>query len=85
MKQTYNDMWLHHTPTYDVEVRDDHNPLIITGIIKKEDLDPKLYVIDYGKHNGKTLVDIFDEDPQYIDFLRDTSTSLLLTQCINNL
>jgi predicted metal-dependent TIM-barrel fold hydrolase len=85
MNKTYNDMWLCHTDYLDVQVRDENMPLKVLSIIKKEDLDPKLYVIDHGKHEGKNLVDIYFEDPRYIDYLRDTSEDVLLKQCIKNI
>ena len=83
--KTYNTMWLAHDENNDIEVRDENMPLDTLYIIKPKDLDPKLYVIDYGKHKGMNLVQIYSEDPDYIDWLKQTSERLLLTQCLDNL
>jgi hypothetical protein len=77
-------MWLCHNDNLDVEVRDENMPLKIVKVIKKEDLDPKMYVVEYGKYSGLNLVQIYSEDPQYIDFLNDTG-DILCKQCIKNL
>ena len=81
----YNTMWLAHNDSLDVEVRDPEMPLDTLYIIKPKDLDPKLYVLDYGKCKGMNLVQIYSEDPDYIDWLKQTSERLLLTQCLDNL
>ena len=78
-------MWLCHTPDDDVEVRDENMPLKITHIIKKEDLDPKLYVMTYGKYEGHSLVEISEKDSAYIEWLKKNDSDLLLQQCIINL
>lgn len=83
--KTYNEMWYSHNKDLDIEVRDDDMPLKITHVIKKEDLDPKLYIVDYGKHQGKSLRLINEEDPAYIDWLRDNNDDMLMKQCIMNL
>jgi len=78
-------MWVCHNDNLDLEVRDEDMPLKILYTIKKEDLDPKMYVIDHGIYEGMNLVEIYDTDPRYLDFLRDTSTDILLKQCIENI
>ena len=78
-------MWLAHNDSLDVEVRDPEMPLDTLYVIKPKDLDPKLYVLDYGKYKGMNLVQIYSEDPDYIDWLKQTSERLLLTQCLDNL
>jgi hypothetical protein len=78
-------MWLCHNENDDIEVRDPEMPLKVLYIIKKEDLDPAQYVIDYGKWNGNNLSKINIEDPAYIQFLKDTSPDLLLKQCLEKL
>lgn len=83
--KTYNDMWYSHNKDLDIEVRDDDMPLKITHTIKKEDLDPKMYVMEYGKWKGMNLSQINIEAPDYIDWLKDNNDDMLLKQCIMNL
>ena len=80
----YNDMWLCHTKDYDIQVEVDFYKKKYY-IIKKEDLDPKRFVMQYGKYQGKNLADISGYDSSYIDWLKDNDNDLLLQQCIINL
>ena len=50
----------------DIEVQFDNVPEK-----KQEKLDINTWKIDFGKHNGKTLVTIKEEDPSYIYWLKD--------------
>jgi hypothetical protein len=80
-------MWLCHRPNGDIEVRDENMPLKIKYILKPEELDPKLYIMTYGKYQGKSLfyIDANCNDIDYINWLKKNSDDLLLKQCLEKL
>ena len=85
MPKYYKDMWL----TWDY--KNEHylvlneDTLEVEATIAPEDLKPSLYMIDFGKHDGKTLVDVYIIDPEYITWMLSDSDSQLLKQCVKNL
>lgn len=82
---TYNEMWLSHDEYGNIEIRDFNMPLKIKYKIDPKNLDPARYIMTYGKHEGRSLYLIYQDDKSYIDWLRDHDDDLLLQQCIMNL
>lgn len=80
-------MWLCHDSNLDVLVYKDEERFSfeVEKVIKKEDLDPKLYVLDFGKYQGMNLIQVYAEDAKYVEWLRENGKCLLLTQCIENI
>jgi hypothetical protein len=53
--------------------------------IERNNINPKLLKMEYGKYKGLTLSNINDDDPRYIDWLKENATDMLLLDCLKNL
>lgn len=57
----------------DIEIKFEHS---------SEPINARDYVITFGKHNGKTLGEIWDSDPSYIEWLRTQDVKLPLKELL---
>ena len=86
MTKKYNKLWISWNYENEFYNHIDEESLDLIETIDLVDLDPKRYVLDFGKHEGKNLFEIQNEDPNYIDWLKkEQSENSLLIHCANNL
>ena len=83
--KTYNEEWM--SWDFDEEnymvFDDDFN---VIQRIELSELEPKKYILEYGKYKGKSIAEINAEDPEYLEWVRGkVDNDLLLKQCLDNL